>query len=584
MDEIIYLESDEEITSVIDKLKALDSQQKAVSLVIPKGAAILQSVVNLKLLQKEGVSLSKDLSIVTQDRIGRNLASQAGFSVYDDINASKPIIEPPRPQPKTEEIIELDLTGKQIEDDKAPKGINVHRYDNSYSAQKNDFKNKTIEPEIKSEPEPLSEQNQPVPLNHKNFNRTEESFHPVNLKSNTKDEHRSINDVLPSSKKSKKKKIVIAAIIGLTIIACAALFYFFYIKAFVNLVIKGDSLESSVEIIVDNNINQADVSRLAISGQLVESEQQGGKKFSATGKKDVGENAKGTITTYNESGESQKVSSGTEYKSDSGLIFKATGDATIPGATASVDGSGNVTKVSGKADVSVEASEPGDKYNIGPTNFSVSGKSMLSGKSTSPMSGGVSRQLTVVSQNDLNSAKAALTQDISNTLHEELKKKADKNRIIDSSIKDEVISTEVDKKVGDEADSFEMKVKIKSSAISFSEEDFRKMVVEAIQKTIPADKTLNLSPQDEISISGGVTDTSTGLLKLNGTVKTKTIPKIDDQKLKQDIAGKTKSQAESIIKENKNIQSVDISLRPSWWLKRIPTSQKNIVITKTTAN
>lgn len=582
MDEIIYLESDEEITSVIDKLKALNSEQKAISLVIPKGAAILQSVVNLKLLQKEGVSLSKDLSIVTQDRIGRNLASQAGFSVYDNINSSKPIIEPPRPQPKTEEIIELDLTGKQIEDDKAPKGINVHRYDNSYSAQKNDHKNNYVaEPDIKPEPE----QKQPIEPKHEHLNHTESKpFHPVDIRSSEKDESRRINDVLPSSKKSKKKKIIIAVVIGLVLIACAALFYFFYIKAFVNLVIKGDPLESSVEIIVDNNINQSDTSRLAIAGQLVESEQQGGKKFSATGKKDVGENAKGTVTTYNESGESQKVTAGTEYKSDSGLIFKATGDATIPGATASVDGSGNVIKTSGKADVSVEASEPGDKYNIGPTNFSVSGKSMLSGKSTSPMSGGVSRQLTIVSQNDLNSAKAALTQDISNALHEELKKKADKNKIIDSSIKDSVVSTEVDKNVGDEADSFEMKVKIKSSAIAFSEEDFRKMVVEAIQKTIPTDKTLNLSSQDEISISGGVTDTSTGLLKLSGTVKTKTIPKIDDQKLKQDIAGKTESQAESIIKENKNIQSVTITLRPSWWLKRIPTSLKNIVITKTTAD
>ena len=117
MDEIIYLESDEEITSVIDKLKALNAEQKAVSLVIPKGASILQSVVNLKLLQKEGAALSKDLCIVTQDRIGRNLASQAGFSVYDDINAPKPVIEPPRPQPKTEEIIELDLTGKKEEED-----------------------------------------------------------------------------------------------------------------------------------------------------------------------------------------------------------------------------------------------------------------------------------------------------------------------------------------------------------------------------------------------------------------------------------------------------------------------------------
>src|SRR3990167_8114150 len=153
MNEIIYLEPDEEITSVIDKLKVLNPSVKTVSLVIPKGAAILQSVVNLKLLKKQGEVLEKDLSIVTSDRIGRNLASQAGFSVFDNINADKPVFEPVRPQPKTEEIIELDLTGKQ-EENSQPKGISVHRYDESQQVPQ------AQEPEPRQEPEPQIERSE----------------------------------------------------------------------------------------------------------------------------------------------------------------------------------------------------------------------------------------------------------------------------------------------------------------------------------------------------------------------------------------------------------------------------------------
>ena len=55
MDEIIYLELDEEIPSVIDKMKNLSG--KSVALVIPKGASIIQSVINLKILKTNNIDL-----------------------------------------------------------------------------------------------------------------------------------------------------------------------------------------------------------------------------------------------------------------------------------------------------------------------------------------------------------------------------------------------------------------------------------------------------------------------------------------------------------------------------------------------
>ena len=71
MDELIYLEPDEEITSVIDKLKNLAGQR--VGLVVPRDATLLQSVVNLRLLDREAKNLGKVISIVTADKteIGR---------------------------------------------------------------------------------------------------------------------------------------------------------------------------------------------------------------------------------------------------------------------------------------------------------------------------------------------------------------------------------------------------------------------------------------------------------------------------------------------------------------------------------
>ncbi len=82
-EEILYLEADEEITSIVDRLKATTAQN--IALVIPKRATLLQSIVNLKLLKKQGEDLRKELSLVTTDRMGRNLAAQVGLTVYQKI-------------------------------------------------------------------------------------------------------------------------------------------------------------------------------------------------------------------------------------------------------------------------------------------------------------------------------------------------------------------------------------------------------------------------------------------------------------------------------------------------------------------
>lgn len=584
MPEIIYLEPDEEITSVIDKLKALEQDVKKVTLVVPKGAALLQSVVNLKLLKREGDVLKKDLSLVTQDRIGRNLASQAGFTVYDNLNNPHPIIEPARPQPRTEEIIELDLTGKKQDEEKAP-GVAVHRYDESLPPVSNvvenepeqnyneEEKTKSPAPSFLNRPVPVQQEEheeQPMPedkpISTVIWNREPEEGATISASSNSRGF---------STGKSMKKKIFFA-FVGIILIVLGVLFYLFYPKAVVTLAVKTDSFEQPLEITIDNNIQKADEARKAIPGELLESEQQGSKKFSATGKKEIGEKAKGTITVSNDSGTAQTVASGTEFKSDSGQIFRSTANVSILGATASVDSHGNVVKTLGKSDVSVEASDPGDQFNISPTNFTVIGHDMLTGRSTTAMSGGISRQLTIVTQNDLNNAKSELSNELYSAGHDDLKKKAGKSKIMDSSFKDDAISFTADKNVNDQSDDFNITVKTKSSTISFIEDDFRAMVVAALGGLVPKDKELILSSSDEISSSMTDVDIAHGLLKIKGTVKTKLAPKIDQDQLKNSIKGKKSTEAEDIIKLNKAVDSVSVILAPSWWLKKVPNIDKNI--------
>ncbi len=86
----IYIDIDDEITSIIDKLRS--SPHQIVALVLPKRATMLQSSVNMKLLKRAAETGKKHLVLITSeagaDAVGRrrgfaggqNAAKQAGNS------------------------------------------------------------------------------------------------------------------------------------------------------------------------------------------------------------------------------------------------------------------------------------------------------------------------------------------------------------------------------------------------------------------------------------------------------------------------------------------------------------------------
>lgn len=79
-----YIEADEEITSVIDRLRL--STQNKVIFVVPAGAMLLQSAVNLRILAREAQKEGKELVIVTSDEYGQILAQKIGVETYANLD------------------------------------------------------------------------------------------------------------------------------------------------------------------------------------------------------------------------------------------------------------------------------------------------------------------------------------------------------------------------------------------------------------------------------------------------------------------------------------------------------------------
>ncbi len=80
MEQIIYLEDDDDIASIRDRLDW--AQSKQVLLVVPPGNKVLASTLNLKLLQRHAANLALEVALITKDRVTQELAYELGLPFF----------------------------------------------------------------------------------------------------------------------------------------------------------------------------------------------------------------------------------------------------------------------------------------------------------------------------------------------------------------------------------------------------------------------------------------------------------------------------------------------------------------------
>ncbi|MCD6422247.1 hypothetical protein J7L13_02790, partial [bacterium] len=121
--EIIYLEPDEEIPSVVARLQSASS--KRVILVVPKEAILIHSIINLKLLLRQARKFRKEVYLVTADKIGQNLASKAGLPVFGSIKEAQKSFQPtlktkPKTSPVRKKVLDLPSASRTVSPKPSP--------------------------------------------------------------------------------------------------------------------------------------------------------------------------------------------------------------------------------------------------------------------------------------------------------------------------------------------------------------------------------------------------------------------------------------------------------------------------------
>jgi len=388
-------------------------------------------------------------------------------------------------------------------------------------------------------------------------------------------------------KKRGAWKYVFAFIAIVFLVGAAGQFWFSNIK--IKIRPKTQEINFNTKIGVDLSVNQIDFETGVIPGQTLRTQKSDTEKFLSTGKETKQVKAKGVIRVYNGYSESPRTLVKSRFVSADGKLFWSLKTAVIPGAVK--DSKGKLTP--GFADVNVEAAEPGEDYNIGPTTFAMPALagtplySSIYGKSFSAMSGGFNKEIIKVTQQDIDSAKDSLIKEIEQANKNFLESNfSDKFFVLDGSFSDEILAASSSLQAGAEADSFEVKADIKTTVMAISKKDLDDIIQDGAilnaRGLFGAEGGIVFSPQvKEDGLEENFTidsiDLEKGKAVLDVRAKAIVFAYSELSDLKKAVFGKSAKETELFLKELDNIESADIKYWP-FWMGRAPENDCKIAI------
>ncbi len=567
----IYVDVDDEITALIDKVKA--SNAKVVALVLPKRASVLQSIVNMKLLKRSADNDNKNLVLITTESGLLPLAGAVGMYVAKTLT-SKPEI-PPGPNvgaasdnDEVEEDLSLPLDNEDEElpdlaasaagttpvgalSDKVPKSINAD-------------KAKSADETLEMDAEP----------NNK----------PSRQDSKVQDS--------PASKIKKDKHIKVPnfdrfrwlLILGIVLIAgLAVLGYFaFYVWPSAVIQIKTDAstVNTSLNLTLDPQAQASDISTGDIPAKQVSEQKTFTQTVNTTGQKNEGNTASGQVNltasdcngTYTQDGGTFTIPAGTGI-SYNNMTYITQSDTQM-GPDKHLF-SGNCINYVAASATNITAQSGGSQYNTQISNATVSGFPEVIANGSA--SGGTDNIVQVVAQADISAATSKIGSADATTVKQDLINELKGQGLypIEVTFASGTPQISSNPSVGNASSTVTVTETISYSMFGASQSDLNAALTANIRsQTSPnqniIDNGLNQSAFRQTGTSGSTDQVSLSTLAVVG-------PNISVSQIKKAAANKTPAEIITAVKNNPDVTSVTIRLSP-FWVNKAPANTAKIKV------
>ena len=561
--DVVYIEPEDDITDIIARIK--NANQKVVALVPPKKIGVLRSAVNTKLVAKAAQTAGKTVVMVSGDSSLTKLAAAAQIPVAKTLQS--------RPKLPSEIIEATPDRGEQVIneadfDDKEPGSDAAGSSANKSSAQDG---SQGASGSKKS----TSSKNQSA---KSKAGKSSQDFTSDDLEKDDKKGKKGKKNV-PALEKYRKW-IIIGAIALVLLIIFLIWAFVFAPAATIDVKIRTTANNFSENVSFTTKSSDQNIENGVFYLEEQKVEKSSSVEFTATGQKDIGDKASGTISLSasfsSSSDDNINIPAGSTFSYGS-LSYTSNSSVTLANPESCTRADYNSGDCVATGSVGVTANEPGSDYNIGPHDSGWSAPGGVTASNSSSFSGGSSKVVAVVSQSDFNSAKEKLQNEGREDGRSELTKKFGDDIIaIDSSLEISTSDPQSTVAVGDEVQSgVTPKVSATTTYTMYgvdktSVEDFIK---EKSSSTVAPDQRIYAvdSPFFE-----NFQKSNTGYTaKLKSS--TQTGPKVDENDVLEKSKGRKIGEVQSLLKSLNGVSSVDIDTSFPW-VSTIPDDPNKITI------
>ena len=524
--DVVYIDVEDDITAIIGKVKG--SKEKIVALVPPKRIGVLQSAVNLRLLQRAATQSNKRIVLITNNQALSALSAAASIPVAKNLQSKPEIAEIP--------ALDVDNGEDVIDGSQLPVGDIAKALDKNDDADGGEELIEGID---------LSE--------------TEENTRPKPIKKSSGKKVPNFN--------SFRKKLFIGLGAGVVLIGVLVWALVFAPAATVIITARTTTVPVS-GVVTLAAATDAEAGTLKTLTETIEREAS--VEFEATGEKDVGEKAAGTVRFSTGSlGGLGTIPAGTRLTTSGGLVFITNAPATLSfqgGSTSSTT-------------VSATAAESGENYNAATGSLSGSPAS-VSANFVGATSGGTTKVVPIVVAADVQAAKEKLVAESTDAIQSELKAKfADSVQIIDASFiadRQDAVSTPA---VGAEAPDKKAKI---TSKVTYRLNGIEKSELEAYLKDV-----LKKQMQDQTTqkvYNSGIDDVKLNDFARRGDVLTVRLvttgrigPVINEDEVKEAVIGKKFGDIQNELTKIDGVSDVEVKF-PYFWVRTVPNNVDKVTI------
>lgn len=554
--DVVYIDVDDEITTVIEKVTS--SEQKIVALVLPKRAAVLQSIVNMKLLKRAAVASKKNIVLITSEASLMPLAGSVGLHVAKTAQ-SKPTI-PAAPMAAKDEPETIDAPQEV-----APAASSDADFDSEQHANRaiGDLAHDSVEDTIELD---NAEDSAAAAAGGKRAAAQAKQPKQPKQPKKGKDKKLKVPDI------SKFRNKVLIGVAALVVIIVGWIFAAVVLpKATVAIKTDSQDIEKTLDLKLDTTATGVDADSTsvpAVRAQVTKTTQQ---EVAASGTKNLGKRAEGSVRFRIASCASEPA------KIPAGTGVSQGGKTYITQKTASF--SPNFGGSCSTGNIDITAQDGGADYNIsGQADFTVAGRSEVTG--TGSARGGTDNTVKVLTEADINSAKQKLSaeDDPAAVAEIEANLKGQGLLAIKESLNKSTPEVSATAQAGDQVDTVTVTQRVTYNMMGVQRKHLDELVKGIVSKEIDTKRQTILDTgvdKATFGLQNQANDSEQVVVSMRVTALAG--PELDKTQLAELIAGKKSAEAEALIKKYPGVTAVEVSYSP-FWVSSVPKNVEKITI------